>query len=94
MRTKCFSRYMGKATLLVGLLVLLSGNGAILAAPMTPGVGTGESLEGFAAPSPHPDRSPPPIAPGNPELYHPHPGMGVPAPHRHRYPSTGKGERK
>lgn len=52
---------------------------------LTPGIGTGASLQGFAAPrAKAPHKSLPPPAPGNSKTHVHHTGLGVQPAHGHR----------
>ncbi len=59
------------------------------AGPLTPGIGTGTSLEGFAAPKAlHRNKPPQPPLSGNDATLN-HPGMGTPPAHRHHSVEKG-----
>lgn len=86
--TKTFMLLM--APLAVWALTLPAAQAANAKAPLTPSVGTGKSLQGYAAPRAHPNK-PAPLAPSTTAagLAHlPHPGMGTP-PHHMHHPQKG-----
>lgn len=92
MRTRKTQSWIWTGLLAAPLLVLPCPQvmAATHTAHLTPHVGTGHTLEGFAAPRARHNKTPPPMPAPDLKNDPQHPGMGTPPPHRHR-PQSGRG---